>query len=70
MLDDQFMYRIDIINVKDHQGNTALHYATSNNWPQHIIEKLLHVGANLAALNNKKGKTTIEKVNNQRNARL
>ena len=53
MLDDEFMYRIDIINSKDHLGNTPLHYATSNNWPQHIIEKLLHVGANLAALNHK-----------------
>ena len=53
VLEDEFMYRIDIINAKDRLGNTALHYATSNNWPQHIIEKLLHVGANLAALNNK-----------------
>ena len=40
-----------IINKKDIEGNSALHYATQN-WSQDIVTKLLENGANIGLKNN------------------
>ena len=39
-----------IVNKRDAQNNTALHYATQK-WPQHIIRALLEIGANIGMKN-------------------
>ena len=51
LLEEDFMHEMDIVNWKDSLGNTPIHYATSNNWPQQIVKKLLYVGANITTTN-------------------
>ena len=51
LLEEDFMHEVDIVNWKDSLGNTPLHYAASNNWPQQIVKKLLYVGANMITTN-------------------
>ena len=49
-----------IINKKDIEGNSALHYATQN-WPQETTRRLLEAGANIG-LKNKWDETPISKI--------
>ena len=49
-----------IINKKDIEGNSALHYATQN-WPQDTTRRLLEAGANIG-LKNKWDVTPISKI--------
>ena len=49
-----------IINHKDLEGNTALHYAVLN-WPTQVVEMLLSLGAN-ASVKNKNNQIPLKQI--------
>ena len=52
LLADEYDERIrKIINKRDKDGNTPLHYAVSN-WPEKIVKDMLKLGADLSIENN------------------
>ena len=51
LLSDEYDERIrKIINKRDKNGNTPLHYAVSN-WPQKVVKDMLKLGADLSIAN-------------------
>ena len=51
LLSDEYDERIrKIINKRDRDGNTPLHYAVSN-WPQKVVKDMLKLGADLSISN-------------------
>ena len=49
-----------LVNQKDNEGNTPLHYAVES-WPQTTVEKILGLCGNIA-IRNKKGETPLSAV--------